>query len=215
VGFGVVLGTDKKRLRTRDASGNMITLEALLDEAVARAEAVMRTALADGTLELAEKDIPEVARVVGIGAVKYADLSQNRASDYVFDWDKMISFDGNAGPYMQYAYARTRSIFAKGGVDATSLRGPIALEAAEEAALARQLLRFGEVVHAAAEASLPHFVAEHLYALARAFSAFYTKCPVLKAEGATRASRLALTELTSRQMRIGLSLLGIETVERM
>ena len=215
VWFGVVLGNDGKRLRTRDTTGKVVTLEALLDEAVERAGAVIRAAIADDELQVAEEDVDAVARAVGIGAVKYADLSQNRTSDYQFDWDKMISFKGNAGPYMQYAYARTRNIYVKGGVDPSSIAGPIALEAAEERVLARELVRFADAVHSAADGCYPHFVSEHLFALARAFSAFYAACPVLRAEGAARATRLALTELTSRQLRRGLELLGIEPIERM
>ncbi len=211
VGFGTVLGPDNKPLRTRDASGNVITLASLLDEAEQRAQARM---LEEG-VDLPADQIPEVARVVGIGAVKYADLRQNRTSDYQFDWDKMVSFKGNAGPYMQYAYARIQSIFRKGEVDPGSVGGPIRLEAPAEAALARQLVRFGEQVHQAAESSLPHLVTDHLYGLARAYSAFYESCPVLRSEGAVRDSRLALAALTGRQLRRGLGLLGIGVVDRM
>lgn len=212
VGFGVVLGDDGKPLRTRDASGNMVTLASLLNEAEQRAADRMR---AEG-MKIAEEDFDEVARVVGIGAVKYADLRQNRTSDYQFDWDKMISFKGNAGPYMQYAYARIRNIFSKGGFDPDAVHGPIVIGDPAEAALARQLLRFGEVVHAAAESCYPHALTDHLFSLARAFSTFYVACPVLKAEGdEVRDSRLALSALTSRQLRRGLTLLGINVVERM
>ena len=211
VGFGTVLGGDNKPLRTRDAAGKVITLASLLDEAQQRAQARM---IEEG-IDLPADRIPELARAVGIGAVKYADLRQNRASDYQFDWDKMISFKGNAGPYMQYAYARIQSIFRKGEVEAEALRGPVRLDDPAEAALARQLIRFGEMVHQAAESSLPHLVTDHLYALARAYSAFYEACPVLRSEGATRESRLALAALTGRQLRRGLSLLGIQVVDRM
>jgi arginyl-tRNA synthetase len=189
----------------------MITLASLLDEAEQRAQARM---IEEG-IDLPADRIPELARAVGIGAVKYADLRQNRASDYQFDWDKMISFKGNAGPYMQYAYARIQSIFRKGEVESDTVRGPVRLDDATEAALGRQLMRFGEMVHQAAESSLPHLVTDHLYALARAYSAFYEACPVLRAEGATRESRLALAALTARQLRRGLSLLGIQVVDRM
>jgi arginyl-tRNA synthetase len=211
VGFGMVLGKDGKPLRTRDASGNVVTLASLLDEAEQRAEQVMR----GKGVDVPDEQIGEVARVVGIGAVKYADLRQNRSSDYQFDWDKMISFEGNAGPYLQYAYARVCSIFRKGGIDEAALAGPVVLGAPEEATLGRRLLRFGEVVHQAAESSLPHLLTDHLYALARAFSSFYEACPVLKSEGAVRDSRLALVALTRRQLGRGLGLLGIDVVERM
>jgi arginyl-tRNA synthetase len=214
VSFGTVLGKGGRPLKTRD--GGTIKLAELLDEAVSRAAEHMRRAREENMLELSDAQIAELAPVVGIGAVRYADLMQNRSSDYQFDWDKMISFKGNAGPYMQYAYARTRNIFARGDVPESERRGPIALVAPEEKALGRQLLRFGEAVHQAAEGSFPHLVAEHLYALARAFSAFYVECKVLDdSDPATRTSRLALTELTSRQLRTGLGLLGIDVVERM
>jgi len=210
VGFGVVMRGGRP-LKTRDTSGKIITLASLLDEAEERALARMH----EEGVDIPEEEMPEVARVVGIGAVKYADLRQNRLSDYEFEWDKMVSFKGNAGPYLQYAYARTRSIFRKGGVDAAAQEGPIALVQPAEAALGRQLLRFGDVVHAAAETCQPHLVCDHLYALARDFSSFYASCPVLKAEGAVKDSRLALTELTGRQLRRGLGLLGIGVVDRM
>ena len=159
----------------------------------------------------------EVSRIVGIGAVKYADLRQNRLSDYQFDWDKMISFQGNAGPYLQYAYARCASIFAKGGVDmdeaAASAR--ISLEAATEVTLGKHLLRFSDVVHQAAATSQPHLICEHVYELARAFNGFYAECPVLDAEPDARESRLGLTAMTARQIRRGLGLVGIGVVERM
>jgi arginyl-tRNA synthetase len=210
VGFGVVMRGGKP-LKTRDASGEVITLASLLDEAISRAEARMRQ---EG-IDVPDGDIAEVARIVGIGAIKYADLRQNRASDYEFDWDKMISFKGNAGPYLQYAYARTRAIFRKGEVDEAQLAGPIVITEPTEKALARRLLRFGDVIHAAAVAHHPHLIGDHLYALARAFSGFYEACPVLKADDEQRASRLALVALSARQIRAGLGLLGIHTVERM
>jgi len=210
VGFGTVLRGGKP-LKTRDPSGKLVTLSSLLDEAEQRAEQRIR----EEGLDIPEEDVPTVARAVGIGAVKYADLRQNRASDYEFDLDKMVSFKGNAGPYVQYAYARTRSILRKGEVDPDSVGGPLRIGEPAEALLARQLLRFGEVVHLSAESYQPHLVTDHLYALARSFSSFYEACPVLKSEGATRASRLALVELTGRQLCRGLGLLGIEVVERM
>ncbi|HEX5658181.1 MAG TPA: arginine--tRNA ligase [Polyangiales bacterium] len=213
LGFGSVLGKDGKPLKTRDASGKAITLASLLDEAEQRALQRLEEARAEGKLDV--EDLAALARAVGIGAVKYADLHQNRASDYQFDFDKMISFQGNAGPYLQYAYARVRSIFRKGELALESAEGPIALEAREEKVLALTLVRFGDVVHQAAESGLPHLVTDHLYALAKAYSAFFEACPVLKAEGPERVSRLALCALTARQLQRGLGLLGIQTVERM
>lgn len=215
LGFGSVLGRDGKPLRTRDVHGKVITLASLLDEAEQRALARLQEGKAEGKIELAEEDLPRIARAVGIGAVKYADLHQNRASDYQFDFDKMITFQGNAGPYLQYAFARVQSIFRKGGLDPEQARGPIALETAEERALGRVLVRFGEVVHQAAESRLPHLITDHLYDLARTYSSFFEACPVLKAAGSARDSRLALCALTARQLRRGLGLLGIDTVERM
>jgi arginyl-tRNA synthetase len=211
VGFGMMLGTDGKPLRTRDASGKTIPLVKLLDESVTRAEARMK----EEALEIPEAELAETARIVGIGAVKYADLRQNRSSDYQFDWDKLIAFKGNAGPYMQYAFARIQSMFTKAGLEMDAARGPIVLEHETEAALARNLLAFADVVHQAAETYQPHLVPEHLFELARSFSAFYEACPVLKSEGAQRESRLALAALTARQIRTGLGLLGIGVARRM
>jgi arginyl-tRNA synthetase len=216
VGFGTVLGRDGKPLRTRDASGKVITLVSLLEEAKLRAKARIDEGIAEGRLRVRPEEMDEVCRTVGIGAVKYADLRQNRLSDYQFDWDKMISFQGNAGPYLQYAYARCASIFAKGNVemDDGSL-GPILLEAPTEITLGKQLLRFSDVVHQAAATSQPHLICEHVYELARAFNGFYAECPVLDADSETRASRLGLTALAARQIRRGLGLVGIDVVERM
>ncbi len=220
VGFGTVLGTDGKPLRTRDASGQVVTLASLLDEAERRAAEHM---VQEG-IRIPEDQKAEVARVVGIGAVKYADLRQNRSSDYQFDWDKMISFKGNAGPYIQYAYARIRSLFRKANtVESAALAldmddfpaTQILLDQPEERVLGLCLVRFGEQVHQASEQHLPHLIADHLYNLSRAFSAFYEACPVLKSKGPQQQSRLALAAMTARQLRRGLSLLGIEVLDQM
>lgn len=216
VGFGTVLGSDGKPLKTRD--GGTVTLKSLLEEAKVRAEARIREGVAEGRLHLDEAEVRDVARHVGIGAVKYADLCQNRMTDYQFDWDKMISFQGNSGPYLQYTHARSRSIFRKGGVDPTHVdeTATIVVTDPAEAALVRKLVRFGDVVHAAAESYHPHYVCEHLYDLAGAFNSFYQRCKVLEAgDEATRASRLALVSMTARQLERGLRLLGITPVERM
>jgi arginyl-tRNA synthetase len=210
IGFGSVLGADGKPLKTRD--GQTIKLAALLDEAEQRAAQRMR----DEGIEVEPERMPELARQVGMGAVKYADLSQNRLSDYKFDWDKLISFKGNAGPYLQYAHARVSAIFRKGEIDPQGLSGVVpTLEHPAELALGRQLVRFPDVVHAATESYLPHLICDHLYALAREFSGFYEQCPVLKAEGEARNSRLLLVWLTARQLARGLALLGIAAPERM
>lgn len=211
ISFGAVLGKDGKPLKTR--SGEMIKLSELLDEAEERAAKLISS---EG-LEIEPSQLKELARQVGIGAVIYADLSQNRQSDYRFDWDKLISLKGNSGPYLQYAHARIRAIFRKGGLELDSLphRGPLALEQDAEIALAKQLLRFPDVVHDAGAGNLPHLICEHLYALARQFSAFYEQCPVLKAEGDSQHARLVLCALTARQLERGLGLLGIEAPARM
>jgi arginyl-tRNA synthetase len=212
VGFGTMLGPDGKPLKTRDASGKTITLAALLDEAESRALELMKGA----EVELPASELPAVARSVGIGAVKYADLRQNRLSDYQFDWSKMIELKGNSGPYIQYAGARAGAIFRKGEVDRGSVgQAPAVLADPAELALAKVLVRFGDVVHASASELLPHLVTDHLYAVARELSSFYERCPVLKAEGEARAARLTLVALAAGQIEKGLSLLGIDAVERM
>jgi len=217
VGFGTVLGDDGKPLRTRDASGAVITLASLLEESKERARQRIDEGIAAGRLRVRPEEMDEVSKVVGIGAVKYADLRQNRLSDYQFDWDKMISFQGNAGPYLQYAYARCASIFAKGGIemDSVAVGTTIALDAAAEQTLGKHLLRFSDVVYQAGATSQPHLICEHVYELARAFNGFYAECPVLDAEGDVRQSRLGLTALTARQIRRGLGLIGIGVLDRM
>jgi arginyl-tRNA synthetase len=217
VGFGTVLGDDGKPLRTRDASGAVITLASLLEESKDRARQRIDEGIAEGRLRVRPEEMDEVSKVVGIGAVKYADLRQNRLSDYQFDWDKMISFQGNAGPYLQYAYARCASIFARGGIEMDSVGAgtTITLDAAAEQTLGKHLLRFSDVVYQAGATSQPHLICEHVYELARAFNGFYSECPVLDAEAAVRKSRLALTALTARQIRRGLGLIGIGVLDRM
>lgn len=209
VGFGSILGEDGKPLKTRD--GGTVKLSSVLDEAEERAGARIR----EEGLEVSPDELANTTRIVGLGAVKYADLRQNRLSDYVFDWDKMISFKGNAGPYLQYAYARIQSVFRKGQIDRSALTGVLKLTAPEELTLAKTILRFGDVVNSAAETYQPHLLCDHLYGLARDFSGFYEACPILKAEGDERSSRLILTDLTGKQLAEGLALLGIGTVERM
>jgi arginyl-tRNA synthetase len=211
MGFGSVLGTDGKPLKARD--GQPITLASLLDEAEERALARMRQR---PDLDLGGADEQAVASAVGIGAVKYADLRQNRLSDYQFDWDKMVSFEGNAGPYLQYAAARCGAIFRKGGIDPDAIDSAVvALDAPEELALGKRLLGFADVVHEAAESCYPHLLCDHLYALARSFSSFYEACPVLKSEGRVRDSRLALCALSARQLKKSLELLGLTVIDRM
>jgi arginyl-tRNA synthetase len=186
-----------------------VALRDVLDEAVARADKI----IAEKNQELSETERKEVARIIGIGAVKYADLSQYRMTDYIFSWDKMLSFQGNTAPYLQNAYVRIRSIFRKAG-EAFRL-SVISPAAAEERTLALKLCQFAEVVPAVLNDFRPNLLANYLYELANAFHAFYEACPVLKAEEADRSSRLALCELSARVLLRGLDLLGIKVPEKM
>ncbi len=213
IAFGTVLGKDRRPFRTRE--GGTVGLEALLDEAVRRARAVVD----ENSPHLSEQERQEIAEAVGVGALKYADLSQNRTSDYVFSWEKMLAMQGNTGAYLQYAYARVRSIFRKGEVDPDHLRQNvprILLSTAAERRLALLLVRFPEAVQQAVEDYMPHYLTNYLYELAETFSTFYNTCDVLRAESdQLRASRLALCDLTARTLKLGLELLGIRTPERM
>jgi arginyl-tRNA synthetase len=211
VGFGKILGDDGKPFKTR--SGDTVKLGDLLDEAESRALAVVN----EKNPDLPEAQRREIARVVGLGAVKYADLLPNRQSDYVFSWDKMLSLQGNTAPYLQYAYARIASILRKAG-ETSNIQHPtsnIQLGAAEELALAKQLLNFGGVLEAVADDFRPNFLCNYLYEVAGTFATFYEACPVLKSEGETRASRLALCDLTGRVLKQGLNVLGIDVLEQM
>ncbi|WP_049223905.1 arginine--tRNA ligase [Neisseria sicca] len=272
IGFGTMMGKDGKPFKTR--SGDTVKLVNLLDEAVNRAEQIVKeknpkwqltTELEDGlkkissltnsdnlknklkynlenkkleiTLEndvvyhlpidkidkivsgaeeytdTALSDAEKIARVVGIGAVKYADLSKNRTSDYVFDWDAMLSFEGNTAPYLQYAYTRVQSVFRKAGewdaAATTVLTEPL------EKQLAAELLKFEDVLQSVADTAYPHYLANYLYQIATLFSRFYEACPILKAEGATRNSRLQLAKLTGNTLKRGLDLLGIDVLDVM
>jgi len=210
IAFGSINGPDGKPFKTRD--GTVVLLHELLEEAEQRAAAVIQ---AEG-FNIDAHHRQDVARAVGIGAIKYADLKQNRLSDYQFDWDKLITFRGNSGPYLQYAYARVQSIFRKGNIDVGTIDPrKLVLKHPHEVALARQLLRFADVVHEAADTYYPHLLAEHLYELAKHWSGFYEACPVLSESGVTRESRLCLAALCARQLRRGLHLLGIQTIDRM
>lgn len=272
IGFGTMMGKDGKPFKTR--SGDTVKLVDLLDEAINRAEQVVKeknpkwqltTELEDGlkkissltnsdnlknklkynlenkkleiTLEndvvyhlpidkidkivrgaeeytdTALSDAEKIARVVGIGAVKYADLSKNRTSDYVFDWDAMLSFEGNTAPYLQYAYTRVQSVFRKAGEwDATA---PTVLTEPLEKQLAAELLKFEDVLQSVADTAYPHYLAAYLYQIATLFSRFYEVCPILKSEGATRNSRLQLAKLTGDTLKQGLELLGIDVLDVM
>ncbi len=207
--FGAMLGTDGKPFRTRE--GEVVKLTRLLDEAEARAFALVT----EKNPQLSEEERRRIAHVVGIGAVKYADLSKNRTSDYVFDWEQMLSFDGNTAPYLQYAYTRIQSIFRRGAVDEAGLAGEIVLQAGQEHALAVALLRFQETLEQVADDGFPHYLCGYLYDLATLFMRYYEACPILNAEPPLRVSRLLLCRRTAETLQTGLGLLGIATVERM
>ena len=210
VAFGNVLGSDKKMLKSR--SGDSVKLSALLDEAVERATTAVREKNPD--LDSAAQD--SIARMVGIGAVKYADLSTDRVKDYIFDWDRMLSFDGNTAPYLQYAHARICSIFRRAGVPRSSIDAArLTLSAKEERALAIVVLQFDSAVHDTLDKASPHRLCTYLYEVATAFTAFYENCPVLKSEEPVRSSRLVLCDATARVLRTGLGLLGIDAPEAM
>lgn len=208
VQIGNVLGTDGKILRTR--SGEPILLMSLLNEAVERAGGV----LADSGYDAAEQEA--IARAVGIGAVKYADLSVSHDTEYVFDWDRMLALTGNTGPYLQYATTRIRSIFRRAGSDPAASMGPVAITEPAERALALKLLGFGAAVWQVNDLLEPHRLCAYLFELATAYTTFYENCPVLKAEEpAVRESRLALCALTLRTLVQGLGLLGVTVPDRM
>lgn len=210
VSFGSVLGADKKMLKSR--AGDSVKLVDLLDEAVQRAEA----SVASKSPDLAQEQRSRVARMIGIGAVKYADLSNDRVKDYVFDWERMLSFDGNTAPYLQYAHARICSIFRRANVDRGSVRDlEPSLAHETERALALWLLQYDSAVWDTLDRHSPHRLCTYLYELATRYSSFYEQCPVLKADEATRLGRLALCDLTARVLENGLGLLGIEVPEQM
>jgi arginyl-tRNA synthetase len=219
VSFGTVLGDDGRPFKTR--AGDTVGLEGLLDEAVSRAYEIVRTndEGKPAGAELSEPERRHVAERVGIGALKYADLSQNRTSDYVFSYDKMLAMNGNTATYMQYAYARVRSIFAKGNIDIEALRrspGTISLTNEAERALGLEILRFPEALAAVVADYRPNQLTSYLFELANKYSTFFEQCPVLRAESeALRTSRLMLCDLTARVIQQGLALLGIEVVEKM
>jgi len=211
VWFGSILGEDGKPFKTR--SGETVRLSELLDEAEERAF----RSVSEKSPELAEAARREIARVVGIGAVKYADLLPNRQSDYIFSWDKLLALNGNTAPYLQYAYARIRSIFRKGGLQDSDRNSTAEIRVSEEPeeALAKHLLNFGIVIEAVVQEYRPNFLCNYLYELAGFFTTFYENCPVLKSEEAVRDSRLLLCDLTAQVLRQGLTILGIETLEQM
>ncbi|MGE9549895.1 arginine--tRNA ligase [Erwinia amylovora] len=208
--FGMMLGKDGKPFKTR--AGGTIKLSDLLDEAVERATRLV----SEKNPDMPADELTKLANTVGIGAVKYADLSKSRTTDYIFDWDNMLAFEGNTAPYMQYAYTRVLSVFRKAGIDEASVTGKTAIGEDREAALAVRLLQFDETITQVARDGTPHVMCAYLYDLAGLFSGFYEHCPILAAEDeATRQSRLKLALLTAKTLKQGLETLGIETVERM
>lgn len=209
VAFGAILGADKKMLKSR--AGEALSLGALLDEAVERATKIVTEKIT----ELDEQSKARVAEAVGIGAVKYADLANDRIKDYVFEWSRMLAFDGNTAPYLMYAHARIRSILRKGGIASDAVSAVPRVEAPEERALALALLPFGTIIERTADTLQPHRLCAYLYDVATAFTGFYEKCPVLKAEGPTRNARLALSLLAARVLARGLDALGIAAPEQM
>ncbi|MDJ0619736.1 MAG: arginine--tRNA ligase [Calothrix sp. MO_192.B10] len=223
VPFGLVLGEDGKKFKTR--SGDTVRLRDLLDEAVSRARADLETRLQSEEREETPEFVANVAQVVGISAVKYADLSQNRTSNYKFSFDNMLSLKGNTAPYMLYAYVRTQGIARtvrsaptpSGNIDFTQLGADakITLQDETEFTLAKHLLQLGEVIGAVETELLPHRLCDYLYQLSDKFNKFYENCPVLKSEEPMRTSRLALCDVTARTLKLGLSLLGIRVLERM
>ena len=205
--FGMMLGNDGRPFKTREGSGTRLL--DFLDEATVRARRLVEAK----NPELDGKEMDRVARAVGIGAVKYADLSKNRTGDYVFDWDAMMSLEGNTAPYLQYACARIQSLFQRGQVDAAALTGKPTIREVEEHALALQIARFQEALEQVATTVMPHHLCTYLYDLASAFMRFYERCPVLDSD--VRNDRLLLCRQTASTLSRGLDLLGIETVDRM
>ncbi|EAV8550045.1 arginine--tRNA ligase [Salmonella enterica] len=209
--FGMMLGKDGKPFKTR--AGGTVKLADLLDEALERA----RRLVAEKNPDMPADELEKLANAVGIGAVKYADLSKNRTTDYIFDWDNMLAFEGNTAPYMQYAYTRVLSVFRKANIDEQALASaPVIISEDREAQLAARLLQFEETLTVVAREGTPHVMCAYLYDVAGLFSGFYEHCPILSAENdAVRNSRLKLAQLTAKTLKLGLDTLGIKTVERM
>jgi arginyl-tRNA synthetase len=207
--FGMMLGKDGKPFKTR--SGETIKLADLLDEAVERATALLKQRNADEVVEA------DVAKTIGIGAVKYADLSKNRTTDYIFDWDTMLSFEGNTSPYLQYAYTRIRSIFRKADIAMDKHHANVVIDNASEQALAVKLLQFEDTLQAVAQEATPHLLCAYLYELASVFMKFYEASPILK-DGVSddvKQSRLTLAAMSAKTLKLGLEMLGIDTLEKM
>ena len=214
VPFGLVQGEDGKKLKTR--SGETVRLKDLLDEAISRTRTDLQHRLQEEDRRETEDFVEHAAQTIGLGAVKYADLSQNRTSSYVFSYDKMLALQGNTAPYMLYAYVRIQGISRKGNIDFSHLGdAPITLQDEAELTLAKHLLQMADVIAQVAQELLPNRLCQYLFELSQKFNQFYDQCPVLSADEPQRTSRLLLCELTARSLKLGLSLLGIQTLERM
>ncbi|WP_194091427.1 arginine--tRNA ligase [Vibrio hibernica] len=208
--FGMMLGKDGRPFKTR--AGGTVRLADLLDEACERAQKLIE----EKNPDLASEEKANIANTVAMAAVKYSDLSKHRTTDYIFDWDNMLAFEGNTAPYMQYAYTRVASIFAKANIDMNSLTGEIIISEEREQALLSKLLQFEEAVQSVAKEGQPHLMCSYLFELAGQFSSFYEACPILNNEDdAIKQSRLKMAALTAKTIKQGLDLLGIETLERM
>tara|TARA_Y100000034_G_scaffold128809_1_gene184081 strand:- start:1762 stop:3495 length:1734 start_codon:yes stop_codon:yes gene_type:complete len=209
--FGMMLGSDGKPFKTRD--GGTIKLVDLLNESIEKATLLIK----EKNPELSNDELKIIARKVGIGAVKYADLSKNRTTDYIFNWDSMLSFEGNTSPYLQYAYTRIKSLFRKANIDSETLCYDISLIHNKEHSLALLILQFNEIINIVSRDATPHILCNYLYELASAFMSFYEACPILKdnINEETRLSRLALSSLVANTLKQGLTFLGIETLEKM
>jgi len=210
VPFGLVMGDDGKKFKTR--SGDTVALKSLLEEAINRALADIKSRNPDASAEFKQ----DVAEAVGLGAVKYADLSQNRTSNYIFSFDKMLALQGNTAPYMLYAYVRVQGIGRKGEIDFASLNvDAVKLTQEPEIVLAKHLLQFAEAIDAVAEELFPNRLCQYLFELSQKFNQFFEQCPVLQAEASERISRLSLCDITAKTLKLGLNLLGIRVLERM
>ncbi|MFM7424140.1 MAG: arginine--tRNA ligase, partial [Elainella sp.] len=214
VPFGLVQGEDGKKFKTR--SGDTVRLKDLLDEAVSRVKADLERRLQEENRQEPPEFVEHVAEVIGISAVKYADLSQNRTSNYIFSYDKMLALQGNTAPYMLYAYARINGIRRKGEIDFQHLEGQtVTLQEEVEFALAKYLLGFDEMLSAVETELMPNRICQYLFELSQKFNQLYERCPILQSAEPQRTSRLILADLTARTIKLGLSLLGIEVLERM
>ena len=212
--FGTMLGKDNKPFKTRE--GALVKLSELLDEAISRASTLLQErAVQSKNPDIDDAELAALAEIIGIGAVKYADLSKNRTSDYVFDWDQMLSFDGNTAPYLQYAYSRTRSIFSRGDVDVAALPEHVVSEGEPERRLAVAIAGFQDLLEQVAQEGYPHQLCAYLYDLAGRFTQFYEQCPILTSDDAVKTRRLTLTKQTGDVLANGLTLLGIRVAERM